>query len=222
MPSGKGERSIINHMGCAETGLLDNFLLLFRGSKSNKDPDYHAEMNWDAFSHWCETKQFPVIENAGLPSVVILDRATYHTVLDDEYRWPVTSCNKKRLNDSIYRFEGISDDWPFTWRNLKTNAQLLQLPRVIYLSPRYKIQKIAVSFGIKTLFLLMSHPELNPIEMVWIRIQGKVTAMNLQFNLGMQENETRNQISNLSSAEFSNYAEHILREERKYRLLSNS
>ena len=91
VPFGKGKRSIISHIGCAETGLLDNCLLLFRGSKSNIDADYHTEMNWDVFSHWCETKVFPAIENTGIPSVVVLDRATYHTVLDDEDRWPLTS-----------------------------------------------------------------------------------------------------------------------------------
>ena len=109
VPSGKGERSIISHIGCAETLLLDNCLLLFRDSKSNKDANYHTEMNWEVFSHWCETKVFLAIEKTGLPSVVILNRTTYHTVLDEEDRWPVTSWNKKRLSDSIYRWEDKPD-----------------------------------------------------------------------------------------------------------------
>ena len=93
--SGKRERSIVIHVGCAETGFLGTSLLLFRGPKSNKDADYHTEMNWEVFSHWCETTVFPAIENTGLPSEFVLDRATYHTVLDDEDHWRVTSWIKK-------------------------------------------------------------------------------------------------------------------------------
>ena len=45
VPSGKGDRSILCHIGCAETGLLEECGLLFRGSKSNKSADCHTEMN---------------------------------------------------------------------------------------------------------------------------------------------------------------------------------
>lgn len=41
----KGERSIISQIRCAENGLLNNCLLLFRDSKINKNPDYLTEMN---------------------------------------------------------------------------------------------------------------------------------------------------------------------------------
>ena len=44
VPYGKGKHSLISHVGCAETGLLINFLLPFRVSKSNKDADYHPMM----------------------------------------------------------------------------------------------------------------------------------------------------------------------------------
>ena len=56
--SGKGERSILCHFGSAETGLLKNCLLLFRGLKSNKKTDYHSEMSWKLFSDWFETVVF--------------------------------------------------------------------------------------------------------------------------------------------------------------------
>ena len=45
VPCGKGERSILSHVGSSETGLLENCKLLYRGSHSNKDADYHTEMN---------------------------------------------------------------------------------------------------------------------------------------------------------------------------------
>ena len=141
VPSGKGERSIISHIGCAETGLLDNCLLLFRGSKSNKAADYRSEMNWNVFSDWCKQKIFPKIQSTGHKSVVILDGATNHTALDDEDRWPVLSWNKNRLIACIKHHGGAPDDWPLTWARLKTKMELLQEARRIYKSPKYKIQK---------------------------------------------------------------------------------
>ena len=50
VPSGKGERSILSHVGSSETGLLDVCMLLFRRSKANSSSDYHSEMNWGGFS----------------------------------------------------------------------------------------------------------------------------------------------------------------------------
>ena len=55
--------------------------------------------------------------------------------------------------------------------NVKTKMQLLDYARRIYPRPKYRIQKIADKFEkdafyIKLLFLRVSHPELNPIEMV--------------------------------------------------------
>ena len=49
--SGRGDRSILSHIDCADTGLVEKCMLLFRGLKSNKSADYHTEMNWEVFSH---------------------------------------------------------------------------------------------------------------------------------------------------------------------------
>ena len=47
-------------------------------------------MNWAVFSHWFEKKVFLAIAVTGVKSVFVLDRATYHTVLDEEDRNPAT------------------------------------------------------------------------------------------------------------------------------------
>ena len=74
------------------------------------------------FQSFVWKKELSAIENTGLPSVVVLDWATYRTVLDDEDRWPVTSRNTKWLSDSTYGWEGIPDYWPLIRRNLKAKA----------------------------------------------------------------------------------------------------
>ena len=53
-PSGKGERTIICHLGSAEIGLLRGFLLHFGESKSSKSANYHTEMDSDVFLDWLE------------------------------------------------------------------------------------------------------------------------------------------------------------------------
>ena len=119
-PSGKGERSILYHIGCADTGLLDQCMLLFRGSKSSKSADYHTGMNWAGFSHWCEKKVVPAVAATSINSAVVFDRATYHTVLDEEDRKPDTTWNKARLIEAVKRWGGAPNDWPLTWIHKKT------------------------------------------------------------------------------------------------------
>jgi len=226
VPSGKGERSILSHVGSAENGLLDGCMLLYRGSKSNKDADYHSEMNWNVFSDWCEKRVFPAIKATGKKSVIVLDRATYHTHLDDDDRKPTKAWNKKRLGDAIVRWGGQPDDWPLTWRKKKTKAQLFEQALLMYPAPIYSIQKIADTFSegefeLKVLFLPVAHPELNPIEMVWGIIKRKVAQRNLTFKLTAVEDETRKQIGSIGALDFKNYVSHVLKEENKYRQMNS-
>ena len=136
VPSGRGERSILSHIGPTDSGLLNRCMLLFRGSKSNKSADYHTEMYWDVFSNWCETKAFPSIAASSVKSVVALDRATYHTVLDEADKRPSTAWYKTRLTEDIKRWGKAPADWPSTWSRSKTKVQLLDYARQTYPSPK--------------------------------------------------------------------------------------
>jgi hypothetical protein len=53
-PIGKGARSIVVGIGSRETGIVDELLKIFRGSKS-KVGDYHKEMNATVFEEWMES-----------------------------------------------------------------------------------------------------------------------------------------------------------------------
>lgn len=90
----RGEHSILSLLGHPNTGLLDQYLILLCGSKSSKSADCHAEINWDLFRHWCETKVFPPIAVIGVKSVTVLDRNTYHNILDEQDNRLSTSLNK--------------------------------------------------------------------------------------------------------------------------------
>ena len=57
--SGKGESSIISHVGSKKVGLLPGALLLYRGARSAKSSDYHSEMNAEVFLDWLGRKVLP-------------------------------------------------------------------------------------------------------------------------------------------------------------------
>ena len=224
MPPGKVERSILCHIGSSEIGLLSNCLLLFRGSKSNKQADHHTEMNWAVFSDWCEKKVFPSIAATKKTSVVVLDRATYQTVLDEEDRRPVTSWNKSRLIDAIRRRS--CRQLAINLGTYKTKHQLLDYARNIYPSPKYKIQKIAdkfalEDFSIKIIFLSVAHPELDPIEMVWGFVKRNVAAKNMLFKLSNVEEITKLQLEKVTADLFNKFYKHTMKEEEKHRKASS-
>ena len=88
VPAGKSERSIVCHVGSSTTGLLDGCLVMFCGSKSKKSDDYHTEMNRHVFPDWLKTKVFPALKSHGRKSVLVLDRAEYHTPLTESTKPP--------------------------------------------------------------------------------------------------------------------------------------
>lgn len=63
VPSGKGERSIICHIGGA-VGFVPAAKLIFCGSKSVKDSDYHTEMNAAVFPVGSKGKCCPTFQQA--------------------------------------------------------------------------------------------------------------------------------------------------------------
>jgi len=115
VPSDSGDRSIVCHLGSAETGLLEDCLLMFTGRK-RANPDYHSEMNGSVFLHWLEDTVFAKLKADNAKSVVVLDRATYHTMVTEDTRWPVTTWRKSQLISAIKKWSGPQDDdWPILW-----------------------------------------------------------------------------------------------------------
>ena len=182
-------------------------------------------MNWQVFSRWCETKVIPTIALTGVKSVVVLERATYHTVLDEEDKRQSTSWNKTRLTESIKCWGKAPADWAATWNYAKTKVQLLDYARKIHPSPKCKIQKMAdkfytATFSIKILFLPVGHPELNPIEMVWCCVKCTVASRNMQFQFNAVDKLTREQINVVTDPQFKKCNKHGKQEEDKYRKMN--
>jgi hypothetical protein len=186
VPSVKGERSIVCHLGSDETGLLDGCFLMYRGSKSNKSSDYHTEMKADVFMDRCKMKVFPALQNRGKRAVPVLDRATYHTMLTAHSKRIVKSASKSAMIDEIDRWGGPPNDWPENWRHAIRKAEMFQHAMSIQPPVKYLVQEAADNFTIgdfhiKFLMLPVAHPELNPIEMVWGNIKRQAASTNHTF-----------------------------------------
>jgi transposase len=178
VPQGKGERSIICHIG-SEEGFILGAKLVFRGSKSLKEMDYHTEMNAKVFFHWMETKVFQTVPER---SVVVVDRATYHTTLTEESK-PAKSTFKKLefaewlVSKNVDATKSVNDYMKLT------RVELAELCKLHKPKPVYSLVKLEEKYGVKVLFLPVGHPELNPIELVWSRLKQYISTKNEKFSL---------------------------------------
>ena len=229
VPSGKGERCIISHVGSATTGLLSGCLLLMRGQKGNKDKDYHKEMNGEVFCDWLKRKVFPAIMQRHLKSVLVLDRATYHTMLTPETRPPRRGWRKQQLVDAIQQWGGPDHNGPADWTNSRTVTKSLLYAHAVRIcpQPQYQIQAIADSFStdtfhIKILFLPVAHPELSPIEMVWSDIKRHLCRSNFSFKLEHFEEIARESMREFGPISFNKYCTQVYKEEEKYIAMSTA
>lgn len=171
VPQGKGERSIICHIG-GENGFVENAKLIFRGTKSKKISDYHSEMNSAVFLDWLETKVLP---NVPTNSVIVLDRATYHTTVTDETRPAQSTYTKLQFAQWLCGHNIVEGD-------MSTVESYMQLfrPELALLCKRnkpktvYQAEVLARRFDCVILLLPVAHPELNPIELVWGFVKSHV------------------------------------------------
>ena len=222
--AGKGARCIISHLGSKEHGLLDGCLLLFRGEKSKKEADYHTEMDAYNFQKWMREAVFPKLQSIGKKCVVVLDRATYHTCFTENTKPPKISWRKSELQNAVIRWGFPAAHWPKDWITDPkiTKPILLEHCLKIAPDPKYEIQAIADQFtqgqfSIKILFLPVSHPELNPIELAWAYTKRQIRAENFKFNITAFEKHAGRLLEELPQELFSRFCDHAIKEEERYR-----
>ena len=218
--SGSGQRSIICHLGGSRTGLLNEALLMFKGPgpKKKQPADYHSNMNSTIFLRWLEQSALPAIRRASSNAVLILDRATYHSMLTDFTRPPVISMHKAELIHCVERWGGPLTNWgwPSHWQAQKVKPQLLEAANHLKPAPKYRAQEIADKFGVSILFLPIAHPELNPIEMVWGKVKSICSSRNKEKKLSILEEVAKEEFSKIDEAAWKKYEDHVIKVEDQY------
>jgi len=116
VPSGKGGRIIIAHVGSRETGLVDGASLVFIGKK--KTGDYHYEMNSDRWLEWLQDDVFPKMHGG----VLVIDRAPYHLVRTESTRPAYTKMRKAEVAAWLRAHDCVPKEWEGTlWEKDKVN-----------------------------------------------------------------------------------------------------
>ena len=118
VPSGKGGRIIVAHVGSRKTGLVDGAAWVFVGKRNSGD--YHAEMNSTSRLKWLEESVLPKIRSA----VLVIDRAPYHLVRNETTRPAASRFRKEQFAHWLAAHNLVLAEWGPHWRTTCTRAVL--------------------------------------------------------------------------------------------------
>jgi len=200
-PSGVGPRLILVH-AITEDGWVDGAQLVFEAKK--RTGDYHGQMNWDNFSKWFENQLLP---NIASKSIVILDNARYHNVLDSDVT-PNRSSKKGQLRHWLTR-----NGYP--WRDDMLKSELLELCMRLAPALEYKLDQLAAQYGISILRTPPYHPELQPIETCWAVVKNHM-ADNCDFTMAGLRNNLPEAFAKVTSSTCKGIISKVFAQEEKY------
>lgn len=78
-----------------------------------------------------------------IPSVFVFGRAAGDSVLDENSKTLLTSCNKLQLSNAVRRSGGSPEDWPSAWNQMNANSQVPEYLCNIYSTHKHSLQKIS-------------------------------------------------------------------------------
>jgi len=163
-------RLIVCHAGSPSFGFVKNSKLVFR-CKSGSQADYHSQMNATVFQKWFKD----MLDNLEEPCIIVMDNATYHSTLTEEYRKANTrkADVQKWLQDKSVDFSPVE-----TLSELREKVKLT-MPK----EKKYKLDEIALQMGHEVVRLPLYHCQYNPIELIWVQVKGKVVEKNNTFKM---------------------------------------
>jgi len=167
-PSGVGRRLIVVH-AMTRHGWVEGAELVFEAKK--RTGDYHGQMNWSNFSTWFEGQLLP---NIPAKSLIILDNAPYHNVLQDGV-FPGKGGDKEQLRSWLTR-----NGYP--WGKDMLKSELLKLCMRYAPLPEFRLDLIARKHGHEVVRTPPYHPELQPIEICWAVVKNHM-ANNCDFTM---------------------------------------
>ena len=211
VPSGKGARIIVAHVGSRKDGLVDGASWVFIGSK--KSSDYHSEMNSTSWLQWLEVSVLPKIRDG----VLVIDRAPYHLVRNEATRPAASKFRKAEFADWLQKHNLILPEWGPNWRTTCTRAVLKQRADENRPAPRYLVQDLAARFGVTILISPVAHPELNPIEMVWGTVKMSLKRANVTFSVATPRSMAEVEFVNITGEVWARYEDHSIKAETYYR-----
>lgn len=213
VPSGSGKRVIILHIG-SKDGFVDGSLKCFIGKKGSAD--YHDEMNAAHFEEWFRD----VLCKLPPKSIIVIDQAPYHTMLDPERRNPTSNWRKENIIQWMTQRNIPLPTGADSLQDL-SRVNLLQLCVPYKFEKSYLLDKIAKEIRgdeVKLLWLPVAHCEFNAIEYVWAYVKKKVAAQNITFKINDVQRLCETVMNSVPPTLWENCVRHVEEVERKYRV----
>lgn len=208
IPTGKGKRLIIAHIGSYEKGLIPNGELIFESKSKDENGDYHKDMDSNEFEKWiCDT----VVPRFDKKSCIVMDNAPYHNVTNPEDKVPKMYMKKA---DIIAWLDKHDIDHSIC----KTKKQLLEVVNASEISKTqvFRIDRYLQDRGHVPLRLPPYHPQLNPIELIWAEMKKHVALANTTFKLKDIKQHTKDALSSISKEYWQKCERHVRTIEEKY------
>ena len=205
VPSGKGKRLIITHIG-SEEGFLKQGLLTFQSCRTG---DYHEDMNSDVFEDYFGE----MIKFLPADSVVVMDNASYHSRRIE--KTPTSSWRKQEIIDWL-----TTKDIEFEPNLIK--KELLAIANVHKKRfMKYAVEDIAEKYNVTVLRLPPYHCELNPIELMWAQVKGFVARRNTTFKMKYVKLLFDQAIKEVTPENWRKAVQHVMKQEEKMWNLDN-
>lgn len=214
VPSGKGGRLIVAHVGSRETGLVRDAALVFVGKKGKGD--YHKEMCSEVWLKWLKESVFPKISGG----VLVVDRAPYHLVRTPETTPAGYKLRKAELAQWLITHQVVPADWEAGWQQARTRAEMKAVADKNKPTPRFLVQELAATFGVSVLISPVAHSDLNPIEMVWGTVKMALKRGNTSFTLSSLKDLVAKEFDKITPEVWAKYEDHAIKMEDFYRGLA--
>ncbi|XP_052756778.1 uncharacterized protein LOC113512254 [Galleria mellonella] len=159
----KGKRYVIVHCG-GKTGFVPNALLIYNDKEKK---DFHDAMNTVNFKKWVLDKLIP---NLHEPTCIVMDNARYHS---SQINKPPSMINRKKEITDWLSSNNIA------YPTNATKSMLMVIVKQNKPDPIYEIDHLVQDYGHKIVRLPPYHCDLNPIEMIWGIVKGKVATKNV-------------------------------------------
>ncbi|XP_067667380.1 uncharacterized protein [Haliotis asinina] len=142
-------------------------------------------------------------------SLVVMDNASYHNCREFDNRCPTSNCRKAEIIEWLDRNNIVRPD-------KATKQVLYELVLLHKPPPSYAIDKMFKNAGHEVPRLPPYHFDLNPIELIWEDIKGKVSRYNTTFKLSEVEKIVRTAIGEVDISRRETCVKHVLAVENEY------
>ena len=207
LPTGKGSRLIILHVGSSKVGFLPGCDLVFQGVEA--DGDYHREMNSKVFMDWFENNLMRALTE---PTVIVIDNAPYHNLKVDSSVSPTTATKKADMQ-AYLTSKGVK------YQAQMTKPQLYELIKLNKPEIRYKTDEIAEHHGHIVVRTPVRHCELNVIELLWANVKNFVARNNTSFKIKDVEKLVHDAFAVCTVEDWKKAECHVLKTEERMRRL---